>query len=101
MSKQYKPSKKFPWFCFDGDQNEYFSTEQEALDASVSAISYYLEDGWDEQVNSVTVGKVTHAAEKLNVISRPKTDANGFDKDDEHWPEFCNYKCDYECTPLK
>ena len=64
-------SKDRPWFCFDGDDYEYFKTEDEALEASIAAIEYYLDDSWDDCVENVLVGKVTAVATEVDRESRP------------------------------
>ena len=102
MSKrQLHPTKNKPWFCFDGDESEYFATEKEALEASKEAIQYYLNECWDEQVETVQVGKTTHISTKANITERPDTcDEEGVAGDGEYWPYECEFKCDYEAIPL-
>lgn len=104
MKKQLTPTAEKPWFCFDGDQNEYFESEKEALEASKAAISYYLDEFWDEQVNSVMVGKITHLSSKANVRDRPDDeclDEELIDGSGEYWPDGCGWKCEYIALPLK
>ncbi|MBU2897717.1 hypothetical protein [Vibrio hepatarius] len=103
MKIQLTPTPDKPWFCFDGDQSEYFSTKDEALAASKKVISYYLHEFWDEQVNQVQVGKITHMTQKVNVRNRPgdeDLDAELVDGSGEYWPEEMSYKCNYEAVPL-
>lgn len=99
---QLNPTVDKPWFCFDGDQSEYFATEEEAIKASEDAIQYFLDDSWDEQVESVQVGKVTRATYQTNREDRPETvDEEGVAVDGSYWDPECEYKCDYEALPLK
>ena len=99
--RQLHPTLTKPWFCFDGDESEYFATEQEAIDASEMAIMYYLDDTWDASVENVQVGKITAISTKLDVEERPDTvDAEGIAGDGSYWPAECIYKCDYKALPL-
>ncbi|MCC2521043.1 hypothetical protein [Vibrio coralliilyticus] len=103
MKRQLTPTTDKPWFCFDGDQSEYFATEDEALEASKKAIRYYLDEAWDEQVNQVQVGKITHTTKQTNVTNRPsdeELDEELVDGSGEYWPEEILYKCNYEALPL-
>lgn len=103
MTKSNSPSIKNPWFCFDGDDYEYFSTEEEAIEASKSAIQFYLDETWDECVENVQVGKVTGITRQINVVQRPddeELDEEGCDGQGEYWPEEIAYKCDYKVLPL-
>ncbi len=97
MKRQLNPTAEKPFFCFDGDEHEYFATEEEALKASEAAIAYYLDEFWDEQVNSVMVGKVTHLSTQTNVRNRPDDedlDEEGIDGSGDYWGDEA-YKCDY------
>lgn len=102
--KQHFPSKDKPWFCFDGDDYEYFATENDAIEASKVAISYFLDESWDESVLNVMVGKVTKTAEKINVVERPdesEISEEGLDNNGVYWDDSWEYICDYKATPLK
>lgn len=97
----HTPSKDKPWFCYDGDEFDYFATEEEALESSKKAIEYFLDETWDECVANVMVGKVTHLATPTNKVSRPnELDEKGLDADGYYWPEHVTHKCDYEPLPL-
>lgn len=102
MKRQLNPTAEKPFFCFDGDEHEYFATEEEALKASEAAIAYYLDEFWDEQVDTVMIGKVTHLATKTNYRKRPEAeelDEEGIDGSGECWGDEA-YKCDYVATLL-
>ncbi|PML25115.1 hypothetical protein [Vibrio lentus] len=102
MTKQLSPTKEKPWYCFDGDQKEYFATEGLALTAANEAIQYYLDEFWDEQVTSVQVGKVTHITKQIEVRKRPddsEIDEEGCDRNSEYWGD-CDYKCNYVPAPI-
>ena len=62
--KAHSPSLDKPWFCFDGDDYEYFATEAEAITAAEAAIQYFLDESWSEEVENIKVGKVTRIATK-------------------------------------
>ena len=81
--KSYNPEIGFEFFYSDpcGDGFVYFRLEQERDDAVIEAISDYLQDGWNEEVESITVGKITGAAVKVDVTYSP-TD----------WGCTCNYE---------
>ncbi|EGR2744203.1 hypothetical protein MYC06_004732 [Vibrio parahaemolyticus] len=103
MTKSNSPTVETPWFCFDGDDYEYFSTEEEAIEASKSAIQFYLDETWDECVENVQVGKVTGIARKINIEQRPddeELDEEGCDGQGGYWPDEIAYKCDYKVLSL-
>ncbi len=100
--KQLTPTQDKPWYCFDGDESEYFETEQQALQAAKVAIAYYLDEHWDEQVNTVQVGKVTHIAMQTNVQQRPdelELNEEMVDGSGMYWGDY-SYRCDYEPIAL-
>lgn len=102
MKNQLHPTQDKPWFCFDGDEKTYYATEELAVKAAEAAISYYLDEFWDEQVTSVQVGKVTHITSQVDVRPRPddsEIDEEGCDQNSEYWGD-CDYKCNYVPTPI-
>lgn len=99
--KQHYATQEKPWFCFDGDDFEYFATQEEALEASVKAIEFYCDEGWDEAVNNVLVGKATHTAQQTKIVMRPDNiDEEGLDEQGEEWLSHISYKCSYEALLL-
>ena len=100
--RQLTPTIEKPWFCFDGDEQEFFGTEKEAIEASKMAIDYFRDESWGEQVTSVQVGKVTCIAYQTDRENRPDTvDEEGVAGDGSYWVEECEYKCNYKALPLK
>lgn len=100
--KAHSPSLDKPWFCFDGDDYEYFATEAEAITAAEAAIQYFLDESWSEEVENIKVGKVTRIATKTNVVERPdELDEEGCDGTGQYWPDHISHCCDYEPLPMK
>lgn len=94
------------WFMYDPDCGyDEFDTEEEALSAAERAIDYYRDcDGWPEDVAGVTVGRVTHRADKFNVVTRDMIDAegccNGTFHAGLHRGQF-DEECDYKMIPAE
>ena len=60
------------------------------------------DDGWDERVNNITIGTVTHMITEFNVSERP-VDAfleNNIDEDGVDWGDH-DRRCDYKLTPVE
>ena len=101
--KRYSPKIGFDFFYFDpcGDGIVYFKTEQRRDEEVKAVVKSYLDDGWNEEVESVTVGKITGAAAKVDVIFRPvDLDENDCADDGVHWDPDWEYTCNYEIRPL-
>ncbi|ANC46290.1 hypothetical protein [Pandoraea pnomenusa] len=87
--------------------NEYgyneFKTDAERDAAHKSAIEWYLDDGWSEEVNSVVSGIVTHKTVKCNVQQRPESCVEHPEHDGDNcdacdaWNEWPNHEFDYTC----
>ena len=97
------PSAERPWFayCSEGGML-FFATEAEAREQAEKYIEDWLDDGWDEQVENVLVGKVTEKATQVNRRERPpesELDEDGLDEDGNNWGDF-PYCCDYKPRPL-
>jgi len=104
-NKRFYLSKDRPYFIHDpeGDGFTYYATEEERDEAAKDIIQEYLDDGWNEEVESVTAGKITHQATQVNVVKRPhddELDEDGFDKDGQYWDSEYDYTCGYELRPL-
>ena len=89
------------WFTYDpeGDGYQEHPTEEAAISSAEKSIREYLDDGWAEDVEFVTVGKVTHRATQCDYTKRPpdsEIDEEGLDGEgtwwDGDWEEMCNYK---------
>ncbi len=82
---------------------EYFSTEEEALEHAKKCMEFYLDDneGWADEVRQMTICKVTHVCAEIN--KRPRPDNLEEDLRDENgyfWPEHVTHICDYEMSKL-
>jgi len=96
------PTPEYRFFVHDPQGNGFmYFTSAEARDqASVDIIRAYLDDGWDEEVEYVVAGEITHTCEKINEQHRPDViDAEGNDAEGQHWGEF-ETMCDYGLIAL-
>lgn len=99
------PSAEFRFFIFDplGYEFVYFRTAEDRDQASDGIIQSYLDDGWNEEVERVIAGEITHTCDKVNVQDRPpeeEIDGEGYDQNGDYWAEEWSYKCNYELLPL-
>jgi|GEM_PF-1701424 len=99
------PSAEFRYFIFDPQNGDftYFRTAEDRDAAADGIIQSYLDDGWDEEVENVIAGEVTHTCEKVNVTDRPpedEIDGEGHDQNGDYWAEEWGYKCNYELKPF-
>lgn len=96
------PSSTHRFFIYDpeGWGFRYFASPESRDAAKASIIHSYLDDGWDESVEQVIAGEVTHTCEKINVEHRPEVlDEDGHDADGTYWGDF-DTRCDYDLLPL-
>ena len=91
------------WLCYGDDYNlEFFETRQEAIDRANEICKAWFDENdesWCKEVNSVRVAKITHVATQIKVTRPEAIDAEGFDKDGNHWLYDVKYHCDYEMKP--
>jgi len=98
---------KKKWFAYDPNDNpEFFATEEEAANRAREMLAWYadvaMSDGWDEDVEFVCYGKVTHAAMRINEITPVgEIDEDGIDEDGVYWESGIEFKCDYEIQELE
>jgi hypothetical protein len=61
------------WLVWDPEEGcETFATEADALAEAASRIERFMDDGsWDEEVEEVTVARITHTAERVTEHVRP------------------------------
>ncbi len=88
------------WFCFDANSGmSEHATEEMALQEASERVSDYLDfDGWEDGVESVIVGRITHRAKETE--SPPPGDVSDAMKDDpEYKPPFEIY-CRYDIKPI-
>ena len=77
---------------------EYDSLE-EALKNGNQCIDLFLDETWNEEVESLVVGMITHTTEKCDVKEKPDLDEDGLDEDGEPWPGDVDYACNYSLIP--
>lgn len=86
------------------DATFYFKCIKERHNYSRYLIRSYLDDdGWNEDVQQLFSGTVTHLTNKYNVTERPHEDdidEEGCDSEGTYWGEF-DYRCDYKLTPVE
>ena len=93
------------FFVYDPEGDgflDHFETEEEALEHAKNCIKDYLDsDGWAEEVEWVTVGKITHRARRCDVIKRPdKLDNENCAEDGTYWPENWDHMCNYKMSKV-
>lgn len=96
-------SEEFRFFIYDpeGWGFKYYRTPEDRDAARGTIIQAYLDDGWDEGVEGVVAGEVTHICHKTEVEKRPdQVDEDGLDADGNYWAEEWDEKCNYDLIPL-
>lgn len=101
----HHPDADHRFFVFDAqDGDHYYFTS--AADRDVYAaylIGNYLDDGWDESVEQVMAGELTHLVQQVDRVERPpadQLDAQGCDAEGRHWQAGWAFYCDYELKAL-
>lgn len=98
------PSVEFRFFVYcpnDGDFT-YYRTAEDRDKGADSVIQSYLDDGWDEMVEHVVAGEMTHYCGQVGREDRPaetELDAGQCDRDGKYWGEW-DYTCNYDLLPL-
>jgi hypothetical protein len=86
----------------EGDGMQFFATVEERDKVAKIAIANCLDsEGWDEFVEDIVCGEVTHKATQVDREDRPpgELDENGYGSDDAYWGD-CEFKCIYKLLPL-
>jgi hypothetical protein len=101
---QYEPDAEYRFFIYDpeGDGFIYFRTVEERDAHQGMVIDGYLDEGWDESVEQVVAGEVTHSAQQVGREERPpeeQLDEEGCDGEGTYWGDF-SYKCNYALLPI-
>lgn len=101
------PDPEYRFFLYDpwGDGFMFFRSAEERDAAARDAIAAYLDDVWDEGVENVLAGEVTHHTIPTNVTMKPKREDFDSEEDfEDALAEFgdsdCDYVCNYELRPL-
>ena len=75
---------------------EKFGTIEARDKYAKECIAYHLDGGWDEAVEEVVAGEITHQATQTNLLEKPSDLKDGCDESGMYWdPEF-DYTCEYE-----
>ena len=87
----------------EGDGMTFWKTEQERDDYAEREIKSYLDDGaWNEEVEWVYAGVVTHRVTAVDIIRRVgELDDEGYDENDEYWEAEAEIKCNYALRPIQ
>jgi hypothetical protein len=102
--KYYFPAKEHPYFVNNpyGDGLVFFANEKERDNYAADCIQTYLDDGWDEEVENVVAGVVTHRATQVDRVEKPPEedlDEEGCDEDGTDWRDV-DFLCGYKLLPL-
>ncbi len=94
------------WFVYDPEGNGYeeFNSEKDALTRAKVCIEDYLDEGWSEDVEYVTVGLVTYRATQCNITKRPpenELDDENIDREGTYWSEGWDHMCNYDMKAVK
>lgn len=105
LSSTDTPAPDRTFFIYDpeGGGFSYFKSAEARDEAKENIIQSYLDDGWDETVEQVVAGEVTHTCQKINLVPRPpedQIDEKGCDRDGEYWEPNWDYRCEYDLLPL-
>lgn len=104
--KSYRPSAEYPYWLYDADGEgmAYYRTREARDDAAARALADYRtpDDRWDEAVEWVAVGEVTHFAQCIDKKMRPtETELDGgYDSDGAYWGDAL-WRGTYTMAPVK
>lgn len=102
MHWNFKPEA--PYFVLDpeGDGITYFETIEERDAFAQDRIDQARDgDGWQEEVEYIIAGVVTHAATQTERQDRPDdVDENGEDSNGDFWDPYEQFRCNYKLLPL-
>lgn len=99
------PDASHKFFLYDPQSNDwfYFDTEQNRDAAFDSVKDGFLSDFWDEEVENIVAGIITHTTKQTDRKERPpdeELDADMFDKEGIDWSMDWDYICTYKLFPL-
>lgn len=102
---KYHPDAEYRFFIYDPEGNGfmYFSSVTDRDIYQGRVLDGYLDDGWDDAVEQVVAGEVTHSAQQVNREERPpaeEIDENGCDGEGSYWDESWSYRCNYKLKPI-
>lgn len=98
-----RPTAEYSYFYYSDGGHLYFKTELERDFALDIEIQEYLDacDGWNEEVEFITVGKVSGTVIKVDVEHRPSDedlDEDDCDGEGQHWDNDFQFKCNYKAV---
>lgn len=102
LDVKYRPSAEYRYWLYDreGDEMTYYRTPEARDEAAASAIEAYLDESWDDSVEYVAAGEVTHSAQMLDQKERPDDlDEAGCDGEGTYWGDF-EWMGTYTLAPL-
>lgn len=89
------------FFLYSQGNLETFSSVKERDEAAELAIESHLDDCWDEEVNNLVAGVITHKVKQVNRQERPENvDEDGISEDGDYWQPEWEYKCNYQLRPI-
>lgn len=102
----FTPDAEHRFFIYDAQNGEhsYFATAAERDQYAEYVISLYLDDGWDEMVEQVIAGELTHLTHQVGRVERPpaeEIDKEGYDREGRRWEPSWTHYCDYALLPLE
>ncbi len=103
---QSSPDPQHRFFIYDPNdaQFHYFATAAERDQYNDTVIQSYLDDGWDDTVERVVAGEITHSTQQVDRGERPpaeEIDAEGYDEDGRYWDESWDHYCNYQLQPVE
>ncbi|MFT0721970.1 hypothetical protein ACDX36_26170 [Pseudomonas aeruginosa] len=104
IERSRRPSAEFRYFTFDPNGAEfiYYRSADERDADSQNIIAHYLDDGWDEEVEQIIAGEISHTCEQTDARHRPDDedlDDEDCDGEGTYWGEFDTI-CNYELAPV-
>jgi hypothetical protein len=103
--KKHIPAQDRPYFVHDpeGEGFSFFANEKERDEFADHCIQAYLDDGWDEEVENVVAGVITHVATQTGRLNRPpeeEINLDGEDGEGNDWSHGFDSVCNYKLLPL-
>lgn len=99
------PHQDYRFWLYDpeGEGLMFFRDVIERDEAAVNAVEGYRSlDGWDEEVENVCCGTLTHVTRMLDRQDRPDDlDEDGIDGDGVYWPEDVDFMGTYTLVSVE
>lgn len=89
--------KKF--FLYDPENGfDTYETVEDVARAAEESIPYYLDGTWDDNVDNLVTGVITHTAQQTDIEYKPEDPKV---VEDWGWPEHIEYTCNYKMLPVE